>query len=357
MAQFLAIPYATVVIAAFVPSLLYYIGLLIQADAFAAKQGIKGLPRKEMPSLRQTLKEGWFYLFALFILLWFIFYERVEAQAPFYATAALFPLAMIRKENRITTKIVIDFLYETSRIMVELTAILVSIGLIIGSLMMTGIAHSFSYEIIELAGGNLALLLILGAITSAILGMGVTISACYVILALVLCPALVKAGIYPIAAHLFVLYWGLVSFITPPVAIGAYAAAGLAGSDPMRTAVKSMQFGFVKYLIPFFFVLNPALVLHGPPLEIIYCFITAVVGVTIIGGVLEGYLLWVGKLSLWVRPLLLIGGVLIGIPEWRTDLLGIILVFVSLIAFPGTNFLEKILAKVGFRFKEKKKGD
>jgi TRAP transporter 4TM/12TM fusion protein len=344
MAQFLALPYAAVAIAAIIPSVLYYIGLFVQVDAFAAKTGLKGLPKKELPSLRQTLKEGWFYGFVFLVLLWFIFYERVEAQAPFYATAALFVLALIsgvRKESKVTSKKIIEWIENTGKILIQIIPVLASIGFIIGSLMMTGVAHSFSYEIIELAGGNLGLLLIFGALTSAILGMGITISACYVILALVLCPALVKAGINPLAAHLFVLYCGLFSFITPPVAIGAYAGASLAGADPMKTGFKSMQLGFVTYIVPFFFVLNPVLLLQGSPFQIVYRSVAAIVGITLIGGSLEGYLWYVGRPSIWVRLLLIIGGGLLMSPEWRTDVFGIIVVLGTV----GFLFVQALLRR------------
>ena len=344
MAQFLAVPYAVIAIGAIIPSVLYYVGLFVQVDAYAAKEGIKGLPKKDLPSLKQTLKEGWYYVFVFIVLLWFMFYVRDEAQAPFYATIVLIVLEMIsriRKETRATSKKIIEMIENIGKILVQLTPILVSIGFIVGSLMMTGVAHSFSYEIIAVAGGSLGLLLIFGALTSAILGMGVTISACYVILALVLCPALVKAGIYPLAAHLFVLYCGLLSFITPPVAIGAYAAASLAGSDPMKTGFKSMQLGFATYVVPFFFVLNPVLLLHGSPLEIVYRFVISIIGITLIGGSLEGYLLYVGRVSIWGRVLLMIGGGLLMSPEWRTDLIAAIIV----IGMLGFLVARKLLSR------------
>jgi TRAP transporter 4TM/12TM fusion protein len=343
MADFLSIPYSTVIKAALIPSLLYYTGLFVQVDAFAGKTGLRGLSKDEIPSFKKTIITGWFYLIAFVILLWFLLYERAESQAPFYGTAALFLLAMIRKETRITRAKLMDWLGSCARVMAELTAMLCSVGFIIGSLIMTGVAASFSYEIISLAGGNIALLLIFGAITSFVLGMGVTISACYVILALILAPALVKAGLYPLAVHLFILYCGLMSFVTPPVAIGAYAGAGLAGANPMRTAFKAMQFGFVKYIIPFFFVLNPALIMHGSAFEILKSFITVFIGVILIGSALEGYLVWVGVLTKWARPLLLIGGILLGIPGLLTDLIGVIVVAVTLVLFRGAATSDRLI--------------
>ena len=326
MAELLSIPYYTIVIAAIVPSLLYYTALFIQVDAFAATNGIKGLRKEEIPSLKITIKEGWFYLFAFALLIWLLLYERLEEKAPFYASALLLFLATIRKETRFTYKKLLSLFEEIGRVLAELTGILVAIGFIVGSLMLTGVATSFATELIRLAGGNFVLLLLLGAMASFILGMGMTVTACYIILALVLAPALTKIGFDPLAVHLFVMYCGMISFITPPVAVGAYAAASLAGADPTRTGIQAMRLGITLFFIPFFFVLSPTLILHGPPVSIIFHLITAFIGVILIGGSLEGFLVGIGKLSIWIRSLLIIGGVLLNVPEWRTDLLGAVMV-------------------------------
>ena len=299
------------------------------------------MPRKELPSLKEVLKEGWFYLFSLIFLVWALVFMKWEAKAPFYATGILVALSMLRKETRLDLKKLIDFLEGTGRVLGELVGILCAVGLIIGSLSMTGVAHSFSMEIIELAGGSVPLLLILGAFTSFILGMGMTITACYVFLALVLAPALVKAGLYPLAVHLFIMYCGMVSYITPPVALGAYAASGLAGSNPMRTGFQAMRLGVAIYFLPFFFVMNPALILHGSPLEIIHAFFTCAIGITLLAGGIEGYILGIGVIPNKLKPLFVIAGILLGIPEWRTDVIGGILLLLLL----GVEGLMRIYAR------------
>jgi len=357
MADFLSIPYGTVVKAAIIPSVLYYSGLFVQVDAYAAKAGLRGLPKNELPSFKRTMITGWFYLLAFGVVLYYLLYERSESQAPFYGTAVLFLLAMLRSETRIDFKKLMAWLESCARVLAEITSMLCAVGFIIGTLIMTGVAASFSYEIIALAGDSLILLLIFGALTSFVLGMGVTISACYVILALILAPALIKAGLYPLAVHLFVLYCGLMSFVTPPVAIGAYAGAGLAGANPMQTAFKAMQFGFVKYIIPFFFVLNPALIMHGPAMDILWCFGTAIVGIFMIGAALEGYLLGIGELNRLLRVLILIGGILLGIPETQTDFAGLVVIVASLILFRGAIISNMVLSRTGWQFKAKQKGD
>jgi TRAP-type uncharacterized transport system fused permease subunit len=256
---------------------------------------------------------------------------RREAHAPFYATAALLFLAMLRRETRFSFKTFMNFLAETGRILAELVTILAAVGLIIGALAVTGLAGTFSSDMIRLAGGNMFLLLILGALACFVLGMGMTITAAYVFLAVVLAPALAQQGLDVVAVHLFILYWAMLSFITPPVAIGAYAAASVARSRPMRTGMEAMRFGAVKYILPFFFVYNPALVARGTsPLELIVVVAAAFFGIGLLSYALQGYLLGVGTLAnnvpgFLVRGTLIASGVLLAAPEPITDLIGVAL--------------------------------
>ncbi|MFO7598595.1 MAG: TRAP transporter fused permease subunit [Candidatus Desulfacyla sp.] len=330
MAEFLAVPYSTVCIAAIVPSLLYFGGLFLQIDAYAAKADLKGLPKEELPSIRASIAEGWFYMAGMIFLIWALLYLHWETLAPFWASLILLVACNLRKETRLTWKKLVDFIESVGKVLTELVALLCAIGSIIGALSLTGVAHSFSSEIIALAGGSIALLLILGAFTSFILGMGMTITACYVFLALILAPALVKSGLYPLSVHLFIMYWGMASYITPPVALSAFAGAGLAGSDPMKTAFKSMQFGFVKYFIPFFFVLNPAILLHGSAWDIVTSFVLVCGSVVSVSYSLEGYLPWFGIAPLWLRAALFLGGLCLGLPWWGVRGIGLVVIAVAL---------------------------
>ena len=331
MASLLEVPYLTIVVCAIIPSLLYYLGLLVQVDAYAARTGLRGMPKEEIPSLWGTLKEGWFYLFALVALIFFIVYARVESQAPFYAMAILIACSMIRKETRLSWKGFLEMIAATGRFMAEITAILAAIGLIIGTFSMTGLGHSFSRELVVFAGGNLPLLLIMGAVTSGILGMGMTVTACYVFLAIVLAPALIAIGLHPIAVHLFVMYWGMVSFITPPVALAAASAAPIAGADTMRTGLRAMRLGIVLYFIPFFFVLDPALILQAPVAQIAVAVPSAFAGVVLLASGLEGHLLGIGNLGIAQRVLSGVGGLLLLAPGWITDIIGAAIVALLII--------------------------
>jgi TRAP transporter 4TM/12TM fusion protein len=334
MAEFLALPYHVICIAAIVPSLLFFAGLFLQIDAYAAKADLKGLPRQDLPSLKNTLAGGWFYIAAMAFLVWALLYLHWDAFAPFWASLILLIICNVRKETRLSWKTAIGFIESVGKVLAELVALLCAIGAIIGALSLTGVAHSFSTEILSLAKGNIALLLILGAVTSFILGMGMTITACYVFLALILAPALVKSGLYPLSVHLFIMYWGMASYITPPVALSAFAGAGLAGSDPMRTAFKAMQLGFAKYFIPFFFVLNPAILLHGSAWNIVTSFILVCCSVICISYSLEGYLPKYGIAPVWLRVTMFLGGLCLGLP-WLGVIIvgGVLILFVLIIAF------------------------
>ena len=332
MAEFLAIPYAEICLAALVPSVLYYTGLFIQADAYAARKGLAGVDRSLLPRLSQTLMHGWIYMLALGFLVWSLLYLSWDVWAPFIASAMLLLVAMLRKAGRMNGKAWLDFLAGIGGVLAELAALLAAIGMIIGALSITGVAHSFSTEIIKLAAGKVWLLLVLGAVTSFILGMGMTITACYVFLAMVLAPALVHSGLDPLAVHLFIMYWGMASYITPPVALAAFAGAGIAGADPMRTGFKSMQLGVVKYFVPFFFVMNPGLIFHGPPFQVVQALISCLVGVVVISVAMEGWVPGLGRPAWWLRGGFLLGGIMVAAPEATTDLIGVAILVICVLA-------------------------
>ena len=329
MAAFLGVSYGKIALAAAIPSVLAYVGLLIQVDGYAARKGLKGLPKSELPSLVGTLKEGWFYLGGIAVLLYVLFIIQLESQAPFLSVIFILAAAMIRKETRFTLRSFLLFIQSTGKLLSELIAILSGVGMILGALALTGVAAAFAREIVALAGGKMIYMLIFGALTSFILGMGMTITACYVFLALVLVPALIAVGLNEISVHLYVMYWGMLSYITPPVALAAFPAAVIAGAKPFRVGLMAMKLGGVKYLIPFFFVFDPALVCQGSFAEILQAAVSTTLGVFFIGSVLEGYLIGIGRIDLTtVNGLvggagLFVSGCLLSLPGLKMDLFGL----------------------------------
>ena len=335
MASFLNMHYASIIIIAAVPAILYYVGIFVQVDGHAARNGLVGLTKDQLPSLKQTLKEGWIYGFAIVAFMYLLFALKQEAQAPFVASALLIVAAMFRKETRFTPKKFLHLCHEAGKTLAELIGVLAAIGLIIGGLAMTGVGIAFSSGIVALSGGNAIVILILAAIASFILGMGMPISACYVFLSIVVIPALVTgpSGMVfdVVAVHFFVLWCGLWSMLTPPVALSSFLAAQIAGANFFKTSFQSLRLVFTAYIIPFAFVLNPSLILRGSLLESLQTIPTALLGVFLTASGIEGYFVRLGHLKVLQRILFIAAGVLLILPESSTDLAGIGLLAVLLI--------------------------
>ena len=327
MATFLNVPYTTVALAAAIPALLYFFGLFIQVDAYAARKGLKGTPREELPSLTQTMKEGWFYLAAFAVLIFLLVYLQREAVAPFIATGMLLVLNQFSYEHRWNIKQLGNFLIATGKLLMELLTIMAGVGLIVGALSVTGLSGTLVNDLLYLAGDSTLLLLLMGAFSSFVLGIGMTVTAAYVFLAIILAPALIQGGLDPMSVHLFILYWGMLSFITPPVALGAFAAASIAGASALTTGFKAMRLGSIIYFIPFFFVLEPALIMEGPWTQTLFGTVKVMVGIVLIAAALQHYLIGVGMLAaagpvaMFGRLLMVAGGGLIALPT--TEVIGL----------------------------------
>lgn len=296
MASFLGVSYVTVAVAAIVPSVLYFFGLFMQIDAYAARHNLEGLPKPELPKLSQVIKEGWYFIAVFAVLTIMLVYMQREATAPFMATAALLIINQFTR-HRMDAKKFMLMVAATGRLMAELAGILAAIGLIVGSLAVTGMAGTLANDLVYLAGDNTLILLIMGALTSFVLGIGMTVTAAYIFLAIVLAPALINAGLDPLATHMFIMYWGMLSFITPPVALAAFAAASVAHVSAIRAGWEAMRLGAIIYFIPFFFVFNPALLLQGSMMESVLLVSTALIGVALLSAGLQGYLLGYGRLG------------------------------------------------------------
>ena len=320
MATFLNVPYTTVALAAAIPALLYFFGLFVQIDAYAARKGLVGTPREELPSLSGTMKQGWFYIVAFMVLIFLLVYLQREAVAPFIATGLLLVLNQFSKEHRWEIKQVGSFLVATGKLLMELLTIMAGVGLIVGALSVTGLSGTLVNDLLFLAGDSTLLLLLMGAFSSFLLGIGMTVTAAYVFLAIVLAPALIQGGLDPMSVHLFILYWGMLSFITPPVALGAFAAASIAGSSALATGFTAMRLGSIIYFIPFFFVLEPAMVMSGTWTDTLVATVKVAIGIVLIASCLQRYLIGVGFLDregpvgISGRLLIALGGGLIALP-------------------------------------------
>jgi TRAP transporter 4TM/12TM fusion protein len=320
MAEFLNISYATVALAAAVPALLYYFALFMQIDCIAGREKMEGLPRSELPKVGQVFREGWYFIFVIILLVVLLLVMKRENWAPWMATALLLVLNQVFSKRRWGWGDVVIFIEANGRLFVELIAVLGGIGLLVGAFSLTGLTGTLTNGLLYMAGNDALLLLLMGALTSFFLGMGMTITACYIFLAVLLAPSLIKIGLDPIAVHLFIMYWGMVSFITPPVALAAFAASSIAKASPMATGVQAMKIGSIIYFVPFFFVMNPSLVLQGEALDFVGHAVTAVIGVMLVCGGLQGYLAGVGDMRRsgaleWpIRAALVVGGLMFAAP-------------------------------------------
>jgi TRAP transporter 4TM/12TM fusion protein len=343
MSSMTGIPYANIMIAAFVPSILYYLGLLIQVDGCAARTGLRGMPREQIPKFWATFKDGWHFIFVLVVLVWGLVYMRWEAITPFYASALLVVLAMLRKKTRLNGRKMLSLLDGVGKLLVDTLGIILPIALVICGLVVTGVAPSFTSGIVALSGGIPFVALLFGAAACYLLGMVGMLTAAYIFLSMSLAPVLIAAGFNTLATHLFILYYAMLSAITPPVAAGSFLAAGLAGAPPMKTAWTSMKMGVVIYIVPFFFIFEPSLILEGPILNTLFHFSTAVIGVFLLASASEGYMLWIGTLSPLIRVPIWLIGLMLAVPDWKVTLVGGCL---GLLFFTGLYLRRRGLEKV-----------
>lgn len=292
MAEFLEIPYPKIAISAFIPAALYYVAVFSQVHLEAVKEGLEGLPPEDLPSLKKVIREGWIYLIPAAVLLYCLFglYLR-PATSALYAVGATALVSLFRRETRaIIISQAWTILADTGRGLLEVGIICSIAGLVIGAISLTGLGLSLSDALVTLSGGNVMVLLVLAAIGAVILGMGMPVTATYIMLVVLIAPALIQLGIEPLAAHLFIMYFGVMSFLTPPVAIAAYVAASIAGSEPMRTGFTGVRLGIIAYVVPFVFALSPSLILLGPIESVLFTVTTALLGTVFLSIAFVGYL-------------------------------------------------------------------
>ena len=335
--EVLGVNYVTIMKAAGLTAVLYYVGLFLMIDIEAQKMGMKGLPKEELPSLRKTFQEGWYFIIPIFVLIFFLVYSKVSVtRAAFWATISI-PLCSLLggKARRMTLRQILEGLESGALTALPVVAILSLGGVVLGMITLTGLGLMMSSLLIKMSGGNLLILLVLTMIASIILGMGVPPVAAYIVLAILVVPALIKLGVYPLAAHLFVFYFATIAGITPPMAPDAFVAAGIAEAPMMRTAFTACRLALVIFIIPYMFVYNNALLLIGSLGQIIQVGVTAFFGVTAIACAAQNYL--GGRLPILLRIILFISGGCLIYPGLKSDLIGlVVLAVVFAVRVPDT---------------------
>ena len=296
MAELLGLPYIEIAIAATIPAILYYVALYIQADLEAGKSGILAVPEAQITSFRKVMIEGWHFIVPLAVIIVGLFWLNQSPElAALWSSLALVIFSLFRsyRGQRMRLKDIPLAMIETGRMSLDLLMIAAAAGFIMGVLNVTGLTFALTVALIHLGGGSSVVLLLLAAGIAIILGMGMPTVAVYVLLAALVAPSLVEVGIPPIAAHLFVLYFGMLSMTTPPVAVAAYAAASIIGADFMKTGYAGVRFGWSAYIVPFLFVWSPTLLMQGDTVDVVQAALTAIMGI---------YLVSVGVVGFMTRP-------------------------------------------------------
>jgi TRAP transporter 4TM/12TM fusion protein len=323
MAEMLGIRYSVIVVSAAIPALLYYLGILVQVQLRASKKNLTGIPREELPKVKEVLKErGHLLLPILFLLYMLLFSGNTVIFSAFCTIIVTIAVSMFRKETRMSLKDILDALEECTRSVVSVAIACAVVGIIIGVVSLTGFGLNMANAIIQLGNANLLATLLLTMVACMILGMGLPSIPAYLITATMAAPALIKLGIPDIAAHMFVFYFAMFANITPPVALASFAAAGISGGDPMKTGMQSVKLSLAGFIVPYMFIYNTALLLiDTTPLIALRVTLTAILGVCMIGIATEGYFL--AALHPLLRILSFSGALLLITENTKQDLLGL----------------------------------
>jgi TRAP transporter 4TM/12TM fusion protein len=312
MAEFLEVPYTTIIVAAAIPAFLYFATIYFMVHLEADKHNIGSIPKEQLPRVGEVLAGGWHLLIALFVLIYFLLVGYTPMKSAIWGIGTLFALSFINKGTRMSPVDLMAALEAGVRATVPVTIACACAGIIIGSVFVSGLGLKFTQSVIEISHGNLLVLLALTGVSAIILGMGITTTAVYITVAALIVPALIKSGIVPIAAHMFAFYFGVVSAITPPVALASFAAAAIAKTAPMATAVESTRIGIAKYIVPLVFVYDPSLLFVGPLWLTAVSTALAMTGLWVLTIGLEGW--YRGPVNPLQRLVVLIAATLILLP-------------------------------------------
>lgn len=338
MAETTGVSYGTIALAALLPALLYYLGVMAQVHFRAGKNKLKGVPKADLPQISAVLKERGHLLLPLVALVIFLAESVPVSYAAFYTIILTILTSTLRKTTRMSVRDILGALEYGAKQSLSVMAACAVVGIIIGVVSLTSFGTVMTSSIMSLGAGSLFLTLLFTMIASMILGMGLPSIPAYIITATMAAPALANFDIPIIVAHMFVFYFGLFANITPPVALAAFAGAGIAGGDPMKTGFQALKLSFAGFIVPFLFVYNPAILMIDmtqvvattkvfslPPINVIVSStFTSIIGIIALSAAIEGHLKT--HLNLLLRMILAIGALLLIVPETITDLFGLILV-------------------------------
>jgi TRAP transporter 4TM/12TM fusion protein len=324
MAQFLGVSYLEVALAAVVPALLYYFAVLVQVHFEANRLGLQGLSRDQLPKIGKLLKEKGFLLIPLIAIIYLLIAGYTPLFAAFAGILVSFALSWLHKETRLTPVRLMQAFEAGARGALAVACACACVGMVVGMGTLTGLALRIAGAIVTLAGGKLILTLFFTMCASIILGTGLPTTANFIVTSTMAAPALLQLGVQPMAAYMFVFYFGIAADLTPPVALAAYAGAGIAGDDPMRTGATAFKLALAGFLVPYIYVYNPMLLFIGAsPLPMMQAIVTAMIGVFLLAMFTIGY--YKAPLHWLVRLVALIGAFGLLDPRTYTDIIGLVI--------------------------------
>lgn len=330
MAEITGIPYSEIIIAAVIPALLYFVSVYFMVDFEAIKQGLAGVPRDQLPKLKKLVKKSYLFLPVIILVVLLVSgYSIIRAGS--IGILSCFVISLFSKETRMGIKHVIQALELGMRNAIQLIAIVATAGIIVGVIALTGVGQRFSSMLLSVADENILLALVFAMGLSILLGMGMPTTAAYAVAASVIAPGLVNMGLEPLIAHMFVFYYAVMSAVTPPVALAAFAAAGIAGTNPMKTGVTAFKLALAAYIVPFMFFFSPELLLEdGTAMTIMLAVVSAIVGVYFLAAAVQGWF-YKNAAAWYTRVILFAAALLFMLSGWQTDLVAVALVILCLI--------------------------
>lgn len=343
MSEYTGIDYVDIAFAALIPALLYYIPIYLQVHLRAKRNKLAGVDRSQIPTLRVTMSEGGLFIVPLVAITWALVEGYTPTYAAVYGVAAVLAVSMFRSKTRLSPKKVYDILAETSLRTVPVAGACAAAGLVIGGITMTGLASKFSALVFLLSGADLFSSLVIAALLTTLLGMGMPTPSAYILAAVLISPVMRSLGVEDLPGHLFLLYFAVMSALTPPVAVAAYAASAIADDNPLKIAAQSVKIAIGAFLIPFCFVFNHGLLLQGSVLEIVFTTVCAIGGLVMIAVAVEGF--WNRHLPALSRIAFMASGLLLLAAGYLTVAIAIAALVAGVLIAKLTGGTEEIMAE------------
>ncbi|RJS61230.1 TRAP transporter permease [Bacillus sp. PK3_68] len=323
MAETLGMPYNQIALAAILPAFLYYLGIICIVHFRAKKLGLRGMSKEELPNLWQVFKKGGHLLIPIIVLIGMLIAGKTPLYAAFYAIVLSIVVSWFNKETRMGIKEILGAMEDGVRSALGVAMSCAMVGLIVGVSTLTGLGPKLTQSILVLGQGEMFLTLIFTMIACIVMGMGLPSIPTYIITATMAAPALLELGVAPFVTHMFVFYFGILANVTPPVALAAFAGAGIAGASPNKTGFEALRLALSGFIIPYIFVFSPVILMQDvtSPLEVIWVTVTAIIGILGLSAALERYL--IADLPLPLAALCFIGSITLIIPGIWTDVVGL----------------------------------